>query len=66
MDAPRDYHTKWSKSTEKDKYHMIARMWNLENWYKWTYLWNRNGLTDIENKLMVANRWGGDKLGVGD
>ena len=31
--------------------------------YKWTYLQNRNGLTDIENKLMVTKGEGGrDKL----
>ena len=27
-------------------------MWNLKKWYKWTYLRNRNRLTDSENKLM--------------
>ena len=25
-------------------------MWNLKKWYKWTYLQNRNRLTDIETK----------------
>ena len=25
-----------------------------KNWYKWTYLQNRNRLTDIENKLTVT------------
>ena len=29
MDGPRDYYTKWSKP-EKDKYHMVSLMWNLE------------------------------------
>ena len=24
MGRPRDYHTKWSKPDEKDKYHMIS------------------------------------------
>ena len=24
MDGPRDYHTKWTNQTEKDKYHMIS------------------------------------------
>ena len=52
MDGSRDYHTKWSKS-EKDKYH-ITYMWNLRKWYKWTYLQNRNRLTDIENKFMAT------------
>ena len=31
----------------------IAYMWNLKKCYKWTYLQNRNRLTDLENKLMV-------------
>ena len=32
-----------------------------KKWYKWTYLQNKNRLTDIENKLMVTKgkRWGG-------
>ena len=27
-------------------------------WHKWTYLWNRNRLTDIENRLVVAKEEG--------
>ena len=38
----------------------ITYMWNLKK-YKWTYLHNRNRLTDIENKLMVTN---GEKWGI--
>ena len=44
----------------------ITYMWNLKKKrYKWTYLQNRNRLTDIENKLMVTKGKGraGDKLG---
>ena len=53
MDGPRDYHTKWSKSErERQISYDITYMWNLEKWYKETYLQNRNTLTDIENKLM--------------
>ena len=46
----------------------ITSMWNLKKWYKWTYLQNRNRLTDMENKLMVTKgeRGGRDKLGVWD
>ena len=33
------------------KYHLYAES---KIWYKWTYLWNRYGLTDIENRLVVA------------
>ena len=29
MDRPRDYPIKWSLA-EKDKYHMVSLMWNLE------------------------------------
>ena len=41
--------------TEKDKYD-IAYMWNLKKLYKWTYLQNRNRLTDIENKTYDFQR----------
>ena len=40
-----------------------------KKWYKWTYLQNRNRLTDIENKLMVTKGESGagrDKLAVWD
>ena len=52
MDGPRESHTKWSQ-LEKDKYDVTYR-WNLKKWYKWTYLQNRNRLTDIENKFMAT------------
>ena len=41
---------------------------NLKKWYKWTYLHNRNRLTEIENKFRVTKgeRVGSDKLGVWD
>ena len=31
-----------------------AYMWNLQKWYKWTYLQSRNWVTDVENKLTVT------------
>ena len=31
-------------------------MGNLKKWYKWTYLQNRNRLTDIENKTYDFQR----------
>ena len=34
-------------------------MWKLKKWYKWTYLQDRNGVTDVESKLMVNG--GGEK-----
>ena len=39
--------------TEKDKCD-ITYVWNLRNRYIRTYLWNRNRLTHVESKLMVA------------
>ena len=36
-------------------------MWNLEKWYRRTYLQSRNGDIDIENKLMDTK----GKVGVG-
>ena len=46
-------------------------IWHAESkikmWYKWTYLPNRKGLTDLENKLMVIKSKGfRGKLGVWD
>ena len=43
---------------EKDKYHMISficGIWKKKG-YKWTYLQNRNRVTDVGNKLMVTRR----------
>ena len=65
MDRTRDYHIMWK--TERQISYDITYMWNLKKWYKWTYLQNRNRLTDIENKLIVARGDSGsgrDKLGV--
>ena len=57
MDGPRDCHTEWSKSDwETQISYDIAYMWNLKKGYKWTYLQNRNRVTDVENKLMVTGR----------
>ena len=42
--------------TEKEE-NIILYSLHVESkkkWYKWTYLQNRNKLTDLENKLMVA------------
>ena len=72
MDGPRDFYTKWSESererlSQKEILHGIVYMWHLKKWYKWTYLQNRNRLTDIENKLMVTKEEEGiDKSGIWD
>ena len=51
--------------TEKDKcyiwYHLYVES---KIWHKWTHLWKKNRLTDIEKRLVVAkggveNRWTG-------
>ena len=53
--GPRDYHTKWKKN-------IIWCCLNVDSKkksYKWTYLQNRNRVTDLSNKLMVSQneRW---------
>ena len=53
MDGPRDCHTKWVSDTEKQISYAITHMWSLKNWYKWTYLQNRNRVTKVERKLKV-------------
>ena len=59
----------WVKSDrERPVLYDIAYMWNLKKWYQWTYLQNRNRVTDIKNKLVVTERVSGgrDKLGDWD
>ena len=64
VDGPRDYQTKRSKSErERQMPYDITYMWNLK-YDTNELLWNRNRLTDIENRLVVAKggvageRWG--------
>ena len=71
MDGPSNCHIEWNKSDrDREISYDIAYMWNLKKWYKWTYLQNRNRVTDVENKLMVTKGgkqgWGRDKLGDWD
>ena len=67
VDGPWDYHIKWSQK-EKDKYHMISLYVESKICHKWTYLRNRNRLTDIENRLWLprGRGWERDGLGVWD
>ena len=54
MDEPGDYHTKWSNRkimTNTVWYHLHVES---KIWCKLTYLWNRNRLWGIENRLAVA------------
>ena len=43
-------------------------MWNLEKWYRWSYLQSRNRGTDVENKCMdtKGERRGWEELGDWD
>ena len=69
MDGPRDCHTEWSKSErEKQILYIKAYMWNLEKWYRWSYLQNRNRDTDVENKHIdgCKGEEGWDELGDQD
>ena len=52
--------------TEKDKYHDSTYMWNLVKLYKLTYVQNRYGSTDMENKHFYQRGRRGNKLGVWD
>ena len=67
MDGPRDCHIEWSKS-DTERQISYVYMWNLKKRVQWTYLQNRNRVTDVENKLMVTKweRGGRDKLGGWD
>ena len=65
MDGPRGWHTEWSK-TERGKQilNINTYMWNLEKWYRWTYLQSRNRDTDVENKHgYQGGKVGWDELG---
>ena len=54
MYGHRNCHTVWSKSDREIQIYDIAYMWNLKEWYKWTYLQNRNRVTAVEKKLMAS------------
>ena len=68
MDRSGDCHTEWSKSEEEKQIsHKITCMWNLEKWYRYTYLQSRNRDTYVENKLRDTKGKGCcDELGVWD
>ena len=61
MNGLRVYHIKWSK-LDQDKYNIIY-IGNVKKWYKWTYLQNRNRLTDIENKFITIEEVSGGRDG---
>ena len=40
-------------------------MWNLEKWYKWSYLQSRNRDTDVENKCMdTKGEWAVEQIRI--
>ena len=68
VDGSRVYHTEWSKSEREKQISSInAYMWNLEKWYRWSYLQGRNRDPDAENKCMdtKGERGGGRNWEVG-
>ena len=70
VDGPRDWHTEWSKS-EREKQisyfnHILsyfnAYMWNLEKWYRWSYLQSRSRDTHVKDKHTDTNS--GNRAGM--
>ena len=60
--STRDFDTEWSKSArEKQVLNNIAYMWNLEIWYRLTYLQSRNRDTDVEKKCMNTKEGSGER-----
>ena len=62
IDGPRDYHTKWSKSDKRKTdiwYHLCMKS---KIRYKWTYVQNKNRLTDIEYKFMAIKGESGEGI----
>ena len=66
VDGPRESHTEWSKlEREKQTSCINAYIWNLEKWFRWTYLQGRKRNTDGENRCMDAGESrGGWTLGL--
>ena len=61
VDGPRDHHTKWNKSERERQilwYHLYVES---EIRPKWTYLWNRNRLIELEG----VRAEGGGRRGMG-
>ena len=53
MDGPGDCHTEWSKSDRERQIYDTTYMWNLKKATN-ELIYKRNGVTDVENKLMVT------------
>ena len=44
------------KESEKDTYHILTQIWNLERWYWWTYLQGSSGYANIKSRLVDTER----------
>ena len=65
--GPRNCHTEWSKSErEKQTSCNTAYLWNLEKWYRWTYLQSRNRDTENKHVYTKEGRQVWDELGNWD
>ena len=58
MDATRDYHIKQSKAERERQIPRGIAYVETKIWHKLTYTQSSNGLTDMENRLVVAKREG--------
>ena len=57
--GPIGCHIEWGKlEREKRILYINAYMWNLEKWYRWSYLQSRSRDTDIEDKHIDTKRKG--------
>ena len=57
-----------SEVRERQISYDITYMWNLKKkkWYKWTYLQNRNRVTDIRTNLLLLKEKGEGRDELGD
>ena len=68
MDGSRESHTEWSKpDREWQISYDIAYMWDFIKGHKWTYLRNRNRVTDVGKETYVYQgiSWGGINWEIG-
>ena len=56
VEEPRAYYVEWSKSKrERQIPYINTYIWNLERWYKWSYVQGNKGDTDI--KKIFWTQW---------
>ena len=68
MNGLRYFHTEWIKSKrERQTSYGITYLWNLTKGYKWNYLQNRHGITDVEDNhsSQGVRGWGGISWEIG-